>query len=78
MTDVGNVQAGAVGTAQVTVRPKVQVVPLKGLPIVAAVSAPSTLAAEFADANGQTLIGFLRPQRMNIYSHPQRVKFAQA
>jgi apolipoprotein N-acyltransferase len=37
MTDVGNVQAGAVGTAQMTARPKIQVVPLKGLPIVAAV-----------------------------------------
>ena len=37
MADVGNVQAGAVGIAQVPARPKVQVVPLKGLPIVAAV-----------------------------------------
>ena len=37
MADVGNVQAGAVGIAQVTARPKLQVVPLKGLPIVAAV-----------------------------------------
>jgi hypothetical protein len=39
MTDVGNVQAGAVRTAPVTARPPVQVVPLKGLPIVAAVVA---------------------------------------
>src|SRR5436305_12922502 len=37
MTDVGSVQAGAVGTVPVPARPKVQVVPLKGLPIVAAV-----------------------------------------
>src|ERR1700757_844833 len=37
MTNVGNVQAGVVGTAQVTVRRKIQGVPLKGLPIVAAV-----------------------------------------
>jgi hypothetical protein len=37
MTDVGNVQAGAVGATRVTARPPVQVVPLKGLPIVAAV-----------------------------------------
>src|SRR5579864_471637 len=35
MADVGNVQAGAIGTAQVTPRPLIQVVPLKGLPIVA-------------------------------------------
>jgi hypothetical protein len=39
MTDVGNVQAGAVGTTQVTARPTIQVVPLKGLPIVAVVVA---------------------------------------
>jgi FdhD protein len=42
--------------------------------IVAAVSAPSTLAVEFAQANNQTLIGFLREGRMNIYSCPQRVR----
>ena len=39
MTNVGNMQAGAVGAAQVAARPAVQVVPLKGLPIVAAVVA---------------------------------------
>jgi len=44
-----------------------------GIPIVAAVSAPSTLAAEFARENNQTLIGFLRPPSFNIYSHIERV-----
>ena len=44
-----------------------------GLPIVAAVSAPSTLAAEFARESNQTLIGFLRPPSFNIYSHIERV-----
>ena len=39
MTDVGNMQAGVVGTAPVAARPAIQVVPLKGLPIVAAVVA---------------------------------------
>ena len=39
MTNVGNMQAGAVDTAQVAARPTIQVVPLKGLPIVAAVAA---------------------------------------
>jgi hypothetical protein len=37
VADVRDVQAAAAGTAQVTARPKVQVVPLRGLPIVAAV-----------------------------------------
>jgi FdhD protein len=45
------------------------------LPIVAAVSAPSSLAVQFALESGQTLIGFLRGERMNVYAHPSRVRF---
>ena len=43
--------------------------------IIAAVSAPSSLAVEFAVQSGQTLVGFLRGATMNIYSRPARVIF---
>src|SRR5258706_10887032 len=45
-----------------------------GVPIVAAISAPSSLAAEFARDSGQTLVGFLRGERMNIYAGADRVR----
>ena len=44
------------------------------VPIVAAVSAPSSLAVDFALESGQTLVGFMRGSRMNVYSEPQRVR----
>jgi len=44
-----------------------------GIPIVAAVSAPSSLAVEFARDSNQTLIGFLRPPSFNVYTHIERV-----
>jgi FdhD protein len=44
-----------------------------GVPIIAAVSAPSTLAVDFARESNQTLVGFLRPPSFNIYSHIERV-----
>jgi FdhD protein len=43
------------------------------IPIVCAVSAPSSLAVEFAHESGQTLIGFLRGETLNVYSWPERV-----
>jgi FdhD protein len=47
-----------------------------GIPLVAAISAPSSLAVDFAQEAGQTLVGFLRGETMNVYTHPQRVKMA--
>lgn len=44
-----------------------------GIPIVGAVSAPSSLAVNFARESNQTLIGFLRPPTFNIYAHIERV-----
>ncbi len=44
------------------------------IPVVAAVSAPSTLALDLAEEGGITLIGFLRNRSMNVYTHPDRIE----
>jgi FdhD protein len=44
-----------------------------GIALVAAISAPSSLAVEFAEQANQTLVGFLRGETLNIYCHPQRL-----
>ncbi len=44
-----------------------------GIAIIAAISAPTSLAIEFARANNQTLIGFLRGETMNVYAGAERI-----
>jgi FdhD protein len=48
------------------------------VPIVCAVSAPSSLAVEAADELGVTAVAFLRPGGFNVYAHPERVVTAGA
>ena len=46
---------------------------MAGIPILAAVSAPSSLAVDLATQSGLTLIAFLRGDSMNVYSRADRV-----
>jgi FdhD protein len=48
-----------------------------GVPVLAAVSAPSSLAASLASDSGLTLVGFLRGSTMNVYAGAQRVTAAE-
>jgi FdhD protein len=46
------------------------------IPVICAISAPSSLAVEFARESGQTLVGFLRGTGMNVYSGWNRINGA--
>jgi FdhD protein len=49
---------------------------MAGIPILAAVGAPSSLAVELAEEYDMTLIGFLRNQGYNIYCGSERIQFS--
>jgi FdhD protein len=53
----------------------VQKAAVAGIPIVCAVSAPSSLAVDAARHLGQTIVGFLRGEHFNVYTHGERVDF---
>ncbi len=52
----------------------VQKAAVAGAAIVCAVSAPSSLAVSAAEHLGQTIVGFVREDRCNVYSHPERIE----
>jgi len=47
---------------------------MAGIPILAAVGAPSSLAIQLAEEVGMTVLGFVREKRFNIYTHRNRIK----
>ena len=45
-----------------------------GIPVIATISAPTSLAVELAEDRGLTLIGYLKGGRMNVYTHGKRLR----
>jgi FdhD protein len=54
----------------------VQKAAVAGVPLLCAVSAPSSLAVETAERLGMTVVGFLRDGGFNVYTHPERIDLA--
>ncbi len=52
----------------------VQKAAMAGMPVLAAVGAPSSLAVDLADEVGLTLVGFSRGTSCNVYTHPERIE----
>ncbi len=55
----------------------VQKAAVAGIPVLSAVSAPSSLAVSAADRLGITLASFVREDRLSLYAHPERVRGAR-
>ena len=55
----------------------VQKAAMAGFPVICAVSAPSSLAVDAAHRLGQTLVGFVRGDTANVYTHPERIALEQ-